>query len=106
MTLDSLCRLVAEMRAAQREFFRTKSASNLRASKALEKRVDLALADHFDRPPACLFPEEHADGDALAMLARLWNEVKRYDIGFEGSELLEVMTYARILLDEKGVHHS
>ena len=56
MTLDELARLVAEMRVAQREFFRCKTPSALRAALALERRVDAALADHFRRLP--LFPAD------------------------------------------------
>ena len=45
-----------------------------------------------------------AEREALEMLRRLWDAVKQYDmIGFEGSRLLEVMSDAHALLDEKGV---
>lgn len=50
MTPDEFRRLVAEMRAAQREYFRTRSATALEQSKSLEKRVDAALREASDRP--------------------------------------------------------
>ena len=37
---QSLCRLVSDMRHAQKEYFRTRSASALEKSKSLEARVD------------------------------------------------------------------
>ena len=47
---DPFVRLVSEMRAAQREYFRTRSASTLNVSKWLERRVDQAIRDmHEDR---------------------------------------------------------
>ena len=38
-------KLVAEMRHAQKEFFRTKSGAALDQAKIIEKRVDKALSD-------------------------------------------------------------
>lgn len=41
-------RLVAEMRTAQREFFRTRSTAALDRSRSLERRVDEALRRELD----------------------------------------------------------
>lgn len=40
MNPNEIIELVAEMRAAQRDYFSTRSHDSLRKSKALEKRVD------------------------------------------------------------------
>lgn len=45
MDVQALAKLVSEMRAAQREFFRTKSNSALEESKRLERAVDKAIGD-------------------------------------------------------------
>ena len=45
MTVEELASLVADMRAAQKSFFRQRSNSALEESKRLEKRVDEAVAD-------------------------------------------------------------
>lgn len=45
MTYGEFKRLVADMRNAQREYFRTRSAAALDASKRLERKVDEALKD-------------------------------------------------------------
>lgn len=58
MTVIDLARLVADMRAKQRAYFRTRSTADLDASKAAEKRVDLAIKEALDQPR--LFPEEPA----------------------------------------------
>lgn len=46
MKANEIIDLVAEMRAAQREYFRTRDHEVLRKSKALEKRVDTEIAQH------------------------------------------------------------
>ncbi len=51
MTPDEFVKLVAEMRAAQKEYFRTKSTSALAASIAKEKRVDAATAKFLSDLP-------------------------------------------------------
>lgn len=43
MTFDEFRALVAEMRSAQKEYFRTRSAAALSRSKKLERDVDQAL---------------------------------------------------------------
>jgi len=43
MTTVELARVVAEMRAAQREYFRTRSESALKASKRAEAKADRCL---------------------------------------------------------------
>lgn len=48
---DSFQDLVAEMRRAQKEFFRTKSSTALEKSKRAEREVDMALKEHFDKQP-------------------------------------------------------
>lgn len=42
--------LVAEMRRAQREYFRTRSSTALEKSKQLEKRVDDAIREAGEQP--------------------------------------------------------
>lgn len=49
MNSDALIALVAEMRHAQKEFFRTHSATALEESKRLEKQVDKALEAADDK---------------------------------------------------------
>ncbi len=44
MDIRDLSKLVAEMRNAQKEFFRTKSQTALQAAKRLEAKVDHVLA--------------------------------------------------------------
>lgn len=48
MTLTELAELVANMRHAQKEYFRTRSDSALEESKRLEKRVDDACREILD----------------------------------------------------------
>ena len=43
MTPQQFAELVEEMRHAQKEYFRTRTKSNLDTCKRIEKRVDLAL---------------------------------------------------------------
>ncbi len=45
---------VRAMREAQKEYFRTRDVNVLRRSKALEKRVDVLLAE-YDNPQKDLF---------------------------------------------------
>lgn len=47
--------LVSDMRAKQKEYFRTRSSSVLRESKALEKQVD----DEIERVNAILEKQKH-----------------------------------------------
>lgn len=56
MTFNDFTKLVADMRHAQREYFRTRSPTALEASKRLEKAVDTALRDH-DQGQRQMFPE-------------------------------------------------
>lgn len=56
MTLDALARLVAEMRRAQKEYFRTRSSTTLEESKRLEKSVDAAVRECLSQPT--LFGED------------------------------------------------
>jgi hypothetical protein len=51
---DPFRRLVADMRIAQREYFRTRSTTAMEHAKALEKRVDAALRESGEQPR--LFP--------------------------------------------------
>lgn len=55
MTIAELAGLVAELRRAQREYFRTRSDGKLDEAERLERRVDLAIADILGQQP--LFPE-------------------------------------------------
>lgn len=50
-------RLVADMRNAQRRYFRTRSTADLDHSKRLEKRVDEAIKRELDGQQS-LFDEE------------------------------------------------
>jgi hypothetical protein len=43
VTLEEFTKLVADMRHAQKEYFRTRSTAALEQSKRLERRVDEAL---------------------------------------------------------------
>jgi hypothetical protein len=43
MTLTDLANLVADMRIAQKEYFRTRSGDVLEHSKSLERKVDQAV---------------------------------------------------------------
>lgn len=45
MTYDAFRRLVADMRHAQKDYFRSHSESSLKAAKSLEAKVDKALAE-------------------------------------------------------------
>ncbi|ULQ59219.1 hypothetical protein K7I13_12050 [Brucepastera parasyntrophica] len=51
-TLGDFIRLVVEMRAAQKLYFRTHSPSDLQKAKNLEKEVDGAIADREEREAA------------------------------------------------------
>ena len=44
--MEEFYNLVAEMRAKQKEYFRTRDANVLNEAKDLEKRVDKAIRDH------------------------------------------------------------
>ena len=50
MDVKQLAELVNKMRNAQREYFRTRSASSLEDSKRLEKQVDQAIAEVLSQP--------------------------------------------------------
>jgi hypothetical protein len=50
MTYDAFVDLVSNLRAAQREFFRTKSSAALEQSKRLEKQVDAAIREYREQP--------------------------------------------------------
>jgi hypothetical protein len=55
VTLLELARQVAEARAAQREYFRTRSTAALDQSRSLERRLDKTIERILDRTPS-LFP--------------------------------------------------
>ena len=50
MTAVELAKLVADMRNAQKEYFRIRSGPALEKSKQLEKRVDAAVKELLDQP--------------------------------------------------------
>jgi hypothetical protein len=50
MTLEELARLVAEMRRAQRSYFRNRSTAKLEESKRLERRLDAAVEEVLGQP--------------------------------------------------------
>jgi hypothetical protein len=60
MALDrmQLVTLVAEMRSAQIQYFRTRSTGDLERSKILERRVDAAIAEALDGQGTLFDPEE------------------------------------------------
>lgn len=60
MTIRQFASLVAEMRNAQREFYRTRSATSLEIAKRLERRVDETLRDLISPQPT-LFDEDEDD---------------------------------------------
>lgn len=55
--LKQFAALAAEMRHAQKEYFRTRSPAALESSKRLEKAVDRALLE-ISQPQQGLFGEE------------------------------------------------
>lgn len=55
MTADEFVALTVEMRAAQKRYFRTRSAADLAESKTLERRVDQAAAAWGETPEPTLF---------------------------------------------------
>lgn len=50
MTAVELCKLVADMRRSQREYFRLRSTAALEESKRLEKAVDRAIEEILRQP--------------------------------------------------------
>lgn len=50
MSARDLAELVAEMRTAQKEYFRTRSSSALERSKDLERKVDAACTELLRQP--------------------------------------------------------
>jgi hypothetical protein len=50
MTMVELARLVAEVREAQKAYFRTRSAAALESSKAMEKRLDRVVMEILVAP--------------------------------------------------------
>lgn len=50
MSTAELARLVADMRRAQKEYFRTKSSGALERSKSLERQVDQAVQEAIEQP--------------------------------------------------------
>jgi hypothetical protein len=49
-TLESLARLVKEMRGEQKAYFKTKSTAHLDRALKLERLVDQAITDIFTQP--------------------------------------------------------
>jgi hypothetical protein len=49
-TLATLARLVKEMRAEQKAYFKTKETQHLDRSKQLERQVDKAIDEVFTQP--------------------------------------------------------
>lgn len=50
MRATELATLVADMRSAQKDYFRTRSASSLERSKKLERQVDEACKQLLSQP--------------------------------------------------------
>ena len=59
-TLEGFAKLVQQMRTAQREYFRTRSASSLTTSKRLEATVDKSLQE-IQGQRQLLFDGDHED---------------------------------------------
>ena len=53
MTIEEFYSLVADMRATQKEYFRTRDANTLNRSKDLERAVDKAIRDHDEDKMGC-----------------------------------------------------
>lgn len=58
MNTDDFFKLVAQMRQAQKDYFRTRRPDVLEESKRLEKAVDKALKEHNTGMTAGLFDTE------------------------------------------------
>jgi hypothetical protein len=58
MTVRELAKLVAEMRAAQRQYFRLKSTATLDESIRLERLVDRAVREVLEQPRLLLHVED------------------------------------------------
>lgn len=61
MDLEELAHLVTDMRAAQRNYFRTKDVKYINQSKTLERQVDRAVADILNPPPPGLFDQSRSE---------------------------------------------
>src|SRR5436309_3393899 len=61
MDLESLARLVRDMRQHQRDYSRTKSQAELAASKDYERRVDQAVKEVLNPPAPGLFDAPACD---------------------------------------------
>lgn len=48
MTYDDFLKLVKQMRLAQREYYKTRSAPAVLESKKWERKVDKVIKDHFE----------------------------------------------------------
>ncbi len=62
MSVQQLAEAVAEMRSAQREYFRTRSAAAMDRAKRLERRVDAEVARILTAPTLPGF-ERESEGD-------------------------------------------
>ncbi len=56
--LESLARLARQTRLAQSKFFASRSESDLRAARALEKRLDAAVSDVLEPKQMRLFDDK------------------------------------------------
>jgi len=55
MTIEELAILVSRMRTSQKDYFRTRSDSDLKEAKAIESRVDKAVQEILDNRQGKLF---------------------------------------------------
>lgn len=55
MTIEELARLGRDMRAKQKDYFRTRDQGTLRESKDMERRFDAAVKSVLDPPNPGLF---------------------------------------------------
>lgn len=55
MTVEALAKLVSQMRTAQKEYFRSRSDTNLEEAKRLERKVDQECGEILDNTQRKLF---------------------------------------------------
>lgn len=61
MTVEKLAKLVQEMRAAQKQYFRLRSTDALEQSKRLERIVDISVKDVLENQQMQLFSGSEDD---------------------------------------------
>ncbi len=72
MDVETLARLVRDMRQHQKDYFRTKSGEELTASKDYEKRVDAAVKEVLEPTGPDLFDSLPCDHSWLPQVGGGW----------------------------------